>query len=156
MDPAQAVALAWMIVWIVALSVVDLRNRRLPDPMVATLLAGLVVLDAAAAVSGGRPGSLLWACVGALMYGGLLFTVRVPAPSGLGGGDVKLAVPLGWQIGFAAGSGFPTAVLTALVLACLFALVWQVLGRLRRHGWSQTLAFGPWMGAAAVMVVSIA
>jgi|TARA_B100000959_G_scaffold204135_1_gene213852 leader peptidase (prepilin peptidase)/N-methyltransferase len=154
-DQAQAVALAWMTVWIVALSIVDLRSRRLPDPMVATLLAGLVLLDAAAAVSGGRPGSLLWACVSALTYGGLLFTVRALAPSGLGGGDVKLAVPMGWQIGFAAGIGFPTAVLTALVLACLFALVWQVLGRLRGHGWPQTLAFGPWLGAAAVMVVSI-
>ena len=155
MDPAQAVALAWMTLWIVALSIVDLHGRRLPDPMVAILLMGLVFLDAAAAVSGGRPGSLLWACAGALAYGGLLFTVRELAPSGLGGGDVKLAVPLGWQIGFAAGGGFPTAVLTALVLACLFALVWQVLGRLRGHGWPQTLAFGPWLGAAAVIVVSI-
>lgn len=154
MDPAQAVALAWLTLWIVALSIVDLRSRRLPDPMVAILLVGLVLLDAAAAVSGGRPGSLLWACAGALAYGGLLFTVRELAPSGLGGGDVKLAVPLGWQIGFGAGGGFPTAVLTALVLACLFALVWQVLGRLRGHGWPQTLAFGPWLGAAAVIVVS--
>ena len=137
-----------------ALSVVDLRSRHLPDPMVATLLAGLIVLDAATALSGGRPESLLWACAGGLSYGGLLLMVKVLAPSGLGG-DVKLAVPLGWQIGFAGGTGFPTAVLMALLIACLSALVWQVMGRLRGHRWPQTLVFGPWLGAAAVLVVSI-
>ena len=103
-----------------ALSVVDLRSRHLPDPMVATLLAGLIVLDAATALSGGRPESLLWACAGGLSYGGLLLMVKVLAPSGLGG-DVKLAVPLGWQIGFAGGTGFPTAALMALLIACLSA-----------------------------------
>jgi len=35
MDPAPAVALVWMVAWFAALSAVDLRSRRLPDPMVA-------------------------------------------------------------------------------------------------------------------------
>ena len=156
MEPTEAVALAWLVAWLVALSVVDLRRRRLPDPMVATLLAGLVALDSAPTLSGGDPLSLLWACAGAVSYGGLLWIVYLFVPSGLGGGDVKLAVPLGWQIGFVAGTGLATAILTAHLVTCLLALVGQLVGRLLRGGWSATLAFGPSLGAGAVLVLVFA
>ena len=75
--------------------------------MVATLLAGLIVLDAATALSGGRPESLLWACAGALSYGGLLLMVKVLAPSGLGSCDVKLAAPWDGRSALPEEPGYP-------------------------------------------------
>ena len=67
--------------------------------MVLAALVGLVVIDTASAALDRRFVSPAWTGAGALLYGGLLLAVRMAAPAGLGGGDVKLGVPLGWQIG---------------------------------------------------------
>ena len=49
MSADQWAALLWLGCWLVALSVVDLRTRRLPDSMVLATLVGLVVIDTASA-----------------------------------------------------------------------------------------------------------
>ena len=92
-------AVAWLAAWSVPLSIVDLRTGRLPSPMVNRLLAGLVVLTLAGGLASGSMRPIVWSLVGAAAFGGLLLAVRGLAGDGLGGGDVRLAVPLGWFLG---------------------------------------------------------
>lgn len=81
--PAVAVA-----GWLVALSVYDLRFRRLPNMLT---LPGAVAILAVAALSGHGPGAL----AGALALTAIYVTVHLSAPGALGAGDVKLALGVG-------------------------------------------------------------
>ena len=65
MPADQWAALLWLGCWLVALSVVDLRTRRLPDSMVLATLVGLVVIDTASAALDRRFVSPAWADAGA-------------------------------------------------------------------------------------------
>ncbi len=120
MPADQWAALLWLGCWLVALSVVDLRTRRLPDSMVLTTLVGLVVIDTASAALDRR----------------------------FVGGDVKLGVPLGWQIGGVVG-GVLLVLLQASVLA-LVGCAMQAVVLCRRP---PPLAFGPWLGAGTLLVL---
>ena len=148
MPADQWAALLWLGCWLVALSVVDLRTRRLPDSMVLATLVGLVVIDTASAALDRRFVSPTWADAGALLNGGLLLAVRMAVSAGLGGGDVKLGVPLGWQIGGVVG-GVLLVLLQASVLALVGCAV-QAVVLCRRP---PPLAFGPWLGAGTLLVL---
>ncbi|MCE9515077.1 MAG: A24 family peptidase, partial [Mycobacterium sp.] len=88
MGVVWAVAGAAVLGWAVALSVVDLRERRLPNVLT---LSGAAVITAGAAVAGRGTAALL----GGLALSALYLVVHLAAPSGLGAGDVKLALALG-------------------------------------------------------------
>ena len=114
-------ATAWLACWSVALSVVDLRTGRLPTPMVLRLLLGLVALTLAGAVVAGTALPVAGALLGAATFGWLLLAVRLVAGDGLGGGDLRLTVPLGWLLGRSAAGwrdqvhGVALALLVAVV-----------------------------------------
>lgn len=105
-------ALIVLVVWCVAVVLVDERSRRIPDSLTLPALAGAV---AGALLS--DPPVLL----GGVAWAGLYLVGR-----GIGGGDVKLAVPLGIVAAAAGGIG---AVLLAVVVA---GAVTAVRGLLRR------------------------
>ena len=153
MPADQWAALLWLGCWLVALSVVDLRTRRLPDSMVLATLVGLVVIDTASAALDRRFVSPAWADAGALLNGGLLLAVRLAAPAGLGGGDVKLGVPLGWQIGWLSGGGVVGGVLLVLLQASVLALVGCAVQAVVLCRRPPPLAFGPWLGAGTLLVL---
>lgn len=92
-------AVAWLAAWTVPLSVADVRTGRLPAAMVNRLMVGLVALTLAAGLVSGSVRQVIWSFAGAATFGGLLLAVRSLAGDGLGGGDVRLAVPLGWFLG---------------------------------------------------------
>lgn len=89
--------------WASALSWWDIRERRLPD--VLTIPAGLL------SVTFFNWGGLLWP----VLY--LLVALR---GAGIGGGDIKLALPLGMLVGATAG---PLAVLMACGGAAVLTLL---------------------------------
>lgn len=74
--------------WFIALSVFDIRHRRLPN--VLTLPGALAILIVAAATGHG-PGALL----GAVTLFGVYAAVHLAAPAAMGAGDVKLAIGVG-------------------------------------------------------------
>lgn len=120
-----------VLVWMVALSVVDICERRLPN---ALTLPGAVVVVAVAAVCGrGLP-----AAVGAATLAGAYLVVHLVKPAAMGAGDVKLAIGLGALTG---AFGVDAWALAA-VGAPLLTAVWGLIGRLRSvpHGPSMCLA----------------
>ena len=83
-----SVVRAAVLVWLVALSVYDVRQRRLPNWL--TLPGAAAVLTAATLAGRGMP-----ALAGAAALGLLYLLVHAVAPSAMGAGDVKLALGVG-------------------------------------------------------------
>jgi leader peptidase (prepilin peptidase)/N-methyltransferase len=133
---------AVLLAWLAALSIYDITQRRLPNTLTVPG-AGVIVVGALAAGRG--PTALAGAAALTTVY----LVVHLVAPTGLGAGDVKLALGLGALTGsFGADVWF---------LAALGApLLTGAIGVLARLGWSATtVPHGPSMCAASVAAVGL-
>lgn len=140
-------------VWMAGLSAVDLDVRRLPDTWtLGGLGAGLLLLGwcSLAVDDGGR-----WVeAVGcALASGALHLLLAVVRPSGLGLGDVKLAMPLAALLGW---FGWPLAVVGAVGAFLVGVVVGVVVAVRTRTGRGATFPFGPSMMVSAWAVALLA
>ena len=132
-----------VIAWLTALSIYDIRERRLPNFL--TLPGAAAILGVAAVVGRGLP-ALAGAAALALLY----LVVHLLAPAAMGAGDVKLAVGVGALTG---AFGFHVWVLAALV-APLLTAVWAVVAVIRRTG--SAVPHGPAMCLASAAAVTLA
>lgn len=113
---------AAVLAWAVALSVIDLRQRRLPNVLT---LSGAAVITAGATVAGrGAP-----ALLGGLVLAALYLIVHLVAPSGMGAGDVKLALGLGALTGALGIDAWTLAALSAPLLTALAGVAAVLRGR---------------------------
>ena len=136
-----------------ALGVVDARTHRLPNALLfptAATAGGLLVL---AAVAGGDLAALLRAAVGAAALGLGYLLLHLLDRSGLGLGDVKLAVLLGAA---SAWYGWGTLAAAALLPFLVGGLVAVALLVARRANRRTALAFGPYMLVGAALAISAA
>ena len=141
---AVLLALGWLGA---ALAAVDLTSRRLPDALTVPALPVAVLL---VAPLGGGP--VLRGVAGAAVAAGAHAAVRCCAPGAVGGGDVKLAAPLGVVLAAASWAALPLAAALAAVLTAVVAAAGLAAGRLRSgdpvpHGPSMLLA--AWLVAFA-------
>ncbi|TRW84956.1 prepilin peptidase [Mycolicibacterium sp. 018/SC-01/001] len=127
--------------WLVALTVYDLRYRRLPNLL--TLPGGAAVV-VGAALSGRGVAALL----GALLLVAVYAAVHLAAPGALGAGDVKLAIGVGALTG---AFGMQAWALCA-VGASLITGTWGFARMLR--GLRSPVPHGPSMCLAAVVAVA--
>ncbi|MBE7339195.1 prepilin peptidase [Corynebacterium guaraldiae] len=115
--------------WGCALIVYDLRFKRLPN---------YLTLPAAAL-------SLCWFSLAGLLWLGLYVLVaRFSRAGSVGGGDLKLALPLGMVTAHAAGL---PGVALAMIGAALSTVLWGIITR------DKVPAHGPGMLFAAALVV---
>ncbi|MBC7270812.1 MAG: prepilin peptidase, partial [Streptomyces sp.] len=134
----------WLVVAPVAvlLALVDQRVQRLPDVLTLPLAAVTLVLLGVAAALPGDGGSWTTALLGALVLGGgylLLYRIN---PSGMGFGDVKLALGLGAALGW---YGWSVLFLGAFAGLCYGALYGLTLIALRRADRKSAIPLGPFM-----------
>ena len=133
----------------VALTLIDLDVRRLPDAIVLPSWAvGVVLLTLAALNPGGEPawGSLLRAGLAALAMGGSYFLIKFIYPAGMGLGDVKLAVLLGLYLGWIGWSAVLIGWFAGFLLGGVVGIALMLARRAERR---TQLPFGPWMLAGA-------
>jgi leader peptidase (prepilin peptidase)/N-methyltransferase len=143
-------AACWLAACAVPLACTDLAVQRLPDPLTGAAYAGTAVLLLAAAAVGGPWSALVRALLGGLALAGFYLLLMVISPSGMSLGDVKLAASLGtllawfsWRLLLAGGfAGF--------LLGGVFAAALLVS---RRAGRKQSIPFGPFMIAGAVLAL---
>lgn len=130
---------------------IDARTHLLPDALTLPLL-GLGVAANMLSPQGWR-GMLPALVAGGLAYAGLrllswMFERRRGA-EGMGQGDVKLVAMLSLWLGLAASFG-------ALFLACLIAIAAKLAQwPFRRDSWREEFAFGPAIGAAALLMLAL-
>ncbi len=148
----------WFIPFALAVAVIDLRTLIVPTALVWPGTVVLAVVSVAAAGASGEWGRLLAALVGVAVVAGPLFLVWFAIPSGMGFGDVRLAVPVGWLVGFYAG----TRPLAAAVLGGFTLLGASILGlvigvvALGARGRGAKVPFGPSFVLAAYGVALLA
>lgn len=129
--------------WAGALSIYDIRQRRLPNWL--TLPGAAVVL--VVAVAAGRE---LPAVLGAAALAGVYLLVHLMSPAAMGAGDVKLALGLGALTGC---FGVDVWLLAALGAPLLTA----VAGIIARLAWSATtVPHGPSMCVASAAALGLA
>ncbi|NOW02073.1 prepilin peptidase [Isoptericola chiayiensis] len=137
----------------VPLYVIDLRTHRLPDVISLPMTGAVAVLLATAGLASGDLQALWRSMLGGAALGAAYLLLHVVNPSGLGFGDVKLALPLGMVT---AWFGWPvlwgTAVLPFLI-GGVVGLALIVTGRATRK---TAIAFGPFMLAGAAVALTAA
>lgn len=143
----QVVLWAWFGAWAVALSVVDLREHRLPNRMVATALTGCVALTVMLSVAISDGGVLLRA-MGASVVAVAAFGVA-HVVGGMGMGDVKYAAVTGWALGTIGWSAVWWGHVLGFVAAGVVVMAGSVLGRMHRRS---AVPFGPFMGLGSLVV----
>ena len=134
---------AAVVAWAVALSVIDLTRRRLPNILT---LPGAAAILIGCALFGRGPAALL----GAVALGTVYLAVHLVDPAGMGGGDVKLAVGLGALTG---ALGTPVWLLAALGAPLLTAVA-GTIAALRARG--RGIPHGPSMCAASLLAAALA
>ncbi len=130
----------------VALTLIDLDTRRLPDAIVLPSYVVLAVLFTAACLAGSSWDALVRAALGGAALFAFYLLLRLVRPGGMGGGDVKLAGVLGAALGWVGWGALAVGAFAAFVLGGLFAVALMARGRAGRRS---SIPFGPWMIAGA-------
>lgn len=130
----------------VALALIDLDTKKLPNKIVLpSYLVGGVLL-AVSAVLTGDLGAFGRALIGMAALWGFYFLLSVFSRGGMGYGDVKLAGVLGLYLGYLGWSELIVGAFAAFLLGGLFSIGLLVA---RRVGRKSGIPFGPWMLAGA-------
>lgn len=126
----------------IALALIDLDTKRLPNVLVApALVVGIVLLGAAALVRGDLA-SLAGAAIGGAGLFAMYLILALVSRGGMGMGDVKLAAVLGLYLGFLGWGNLLVGAFAAFVFGGVFGLVLMLV---RRAGRKTAIPFGPWM-----------
>ncbi|MGP3953768.1 prepilin peptidase [Streptomyces sp. 7N604] len=142
----------WLLLvpFLLVLALVDRAVHRLPDVLTLTLPGAAAALLGAAAPLPGHAGSWAGALLGGLGLGGAYLVLFLIHPSGMGFGDVKLALTLGVALGW---YGWPVLFAGAFASFLLGALYGAGLLLTRRAGRKAALPFGPFMISGALLGV---
>ncbi|MEU8650847.1 A24 family peptidase [Streptomyces sp. NPDC048737] len=130
----------------VLLAAVDLRVRRLPDPLTLPLAAAALALLGVAALLPEHAGDWTTALLGSLALGAGYLVLHLVNPGGMGFGDVKLALGAGAVLGW---YGWATVMLGTLAGFLSGALYGGVLLLAGRAGRRTAIPFGPFLIAGA-------
>ncbi|MFJ6460296.1 prepilin peptidase [Streptomyces sp. NPDC091387] len=136
----------------VLLAAIDRRVHRLPDQLTLPAAGAAAVLLGIAVLLPEHGGSWLTALLGGVALGGFYFLLFLINPSGMGFGDVKLALSLGvalgwygWAVVFAGGfAGF--------LFGAVYGLALMIT---RRAGRKTGIPFGPFMIAGALLGILV-
>ena len=150
---AALIPVLWLIPAGVAIGVIDFNTLIVPTKLVWPTFAGsvLIAVGISAYESSWRP--LLGAVIGVAVMAGPLFALWWVLYTKMGLGDVRLAVLLGWNIGYAAMSVSDRPVSTVfltLAAVTLAAALGIVLGIVLQAGFGTKVPFGPPLLAGAL------
>lgn len=149
-DPWRAVLLAPFAGLMVAISVIDVRHRRIPN----RLIYPAFVIAAAVIIVGDLAGGgldALDAGIGLVAYGLGLMIIALISPKGMGMGDVKLA----GLIGMVLGSIGLDLVAVAAGMGILLGGAGAIVALLTGKGRKSAIPFGPFLAAGAVIAIFV-
>lgn len=133
-----------------ALALIDLDVKRLPDVLTLPSYAVAGVLLGLASLSHGH--SLLRALLGALAMFALYFGLWFAYPAGMGFGDVKLSGVLGMYTAWLGWDVWAAGLLIGFFLGGFFGIG---LILLKKAGRKTAVPFGPFMLAGALIAVLV-
>jgi leader peptidase (prepilin peptidase)/N-methyltransferase len=134
----------------VALAMIDIDVRRLPNAIVLPSYPVAAALLTLAAVVDGSWGDLLRAGLGMVALYAFYFLLALVYPAGMGFGDVKLAGVLGLYLGWL---GWAEVVAGGFLGFLFGGVVGGALVLVRRAGRKSMIPFGPFMLAGALVAI---
>lgn len=134
----------------VALTVIDLQVRRLPNAIVLPSYPVLAVLLAASAAVEGDWWAFLRALLGGAVLFAFFFALAFFYPAGMGFGDVKLAGIVGGVLAYLSWSAL---VIGAFVGFLIGAVAGLTLMAIKRAGRKTAIPFGPSMITGALVAI---
>ena len=136
----------------VALALIDLDTRRLPDVLTLPSYPVAGALLAAAAVMDDRGDDFLRAVVGGAIAFGLYFALWFAYPAGMGFGDVKLSGVLGLYLGFLGYGELAVGIFLGFMLGAVVGVIIMGVGR---GGRKTAVPFGPFMLAGTLLGILV-
>ena len=146
-----AVMMALFFMVLLAVAVIDVGHKIVPNRIVYPALVGFALLVVIGSVVGPRL-DLVAAGLGFLAYGGALFLVAMVSPGGMGMGDVKLAALIGLVLGALGLRYVAVAAGVAILAGGLGALGLLLFTRASRK---KAIPFGPYLAAGAVVAAFV-
>ncbi|MEZ0449648.1 prepilin peptidase [Cellulomonas sp. ICMP 17802] len=148
-------ALLYLVAISVALALIDLDTKRLPNAIVLpSYPVAFALLTLASWNPGGTPdwAALVRALIGAAVLYAIYLVTVVVYPAGMGFGDVKLAGVLGLYLGWFGWGALFVGWFSAFLFGGIFSVALLFSGRAGRKS---GIPFGPWMllGAAVGIVL---
>ncbi len=142
----------------VAISVIDLRTMIVPTRIVWPAFGLVVALSVIGSGIESEWGWLLTALVGLAALAGPLFVLWFLLPSGMGFGDVRLAVILGWTVGFYGGTELVAGVILSVLVLLSASVIGLVVGMvaLGARGRKAKVPWGPSLFAASILGIACA
>ena len=126
----------------IALAMIDLDTRRLPNAIVLPSYGVALALLGVAAVAEQQVPVLGRACAGGVVAFGIYFLLALIYPAGMGFGDVKLAGVLGIYLGWVGWPSLAVGIFSAFLIG---AIVGLGLMAVRSGGRKTAVPFGPFM-----------
>jgi leader peptidase (prepilin peptidase)/N-methyltransferase len=136
----------------IALAVIDIDHKRLPNKIVLPSYPVLAVLLTIAAAAEGDWWALARAAIGGAALFSLYFVIAFIYPAGMGFGDVKLAGVLGGALGFLSWSTLAVGAFLGFVLGAVGGVFVLATGRGTRKS---AIPFGPYMIGGALLAIFI-
>jgi len=136
----------------VALALIDLDTKRLPNVLTLPSYVVGTVLLGAAALADGEPRLIVRALSGMAVMYGFYFLLAFIYPAGMGFGDVKLAGVLGLYLGWLGWGEVVVGTFLGFLLGGLFAVVTLALGKTSRK---TAVPYGPFMVAGTFLAVFV-
>jgi leader peptidase (prepilin peptidase)/N-methyltransferase len=137
----------------VALALIDLELRRLPNAITFPSYPVLAVLLTASAAWQHDWWSLARAGIGAVALFGFYLLLVLLYPAGMGWGDVKLAGVLGGVLAYLSWSALLVGAFGGFLLGAVVGVAVMATGR---GGRKTALPFGPFMIAGALLAIFLA
>ncbi len=150
--PAAIPAFLWFVAVGVALALIDLDVRRLPDAITLPAYPVLALLLVLAAVLGDDLGALARAAVGAAASFAFYYVLAIAKPGAMGFGDVKAAGLIGAALAFVS---YPVLLVGTGAAFVLGAGVGITAILARRAGRGSAVPFAPFMVAGALVAVFV-
>jgi leader peptidase (prepilin peptidase) / N-methyltransferase len=145
-------AFLWFAAVGIALALIDLEARRLPDSITLPAYPVLGALLIVAALVDGHVDALLRAGLGALASFALYYLLAAARPGGMGWGDVKTAGIIGGMLGFIS---WPVLLVGTAAAFAFGATVGIASILARRANRASAVPFGPFMVAGALAAVFV-
>jgi leader peptidase (prepilin peptidase) / N-methyltransferase len=134
---------------LVLVSFIDLDTLRIPDRLTFPSLVIAVPTCVLIAVSTNQTNTLVGAAVGAVAFFGILLLFNLVYPAGMGFGDVKLGLLLGWFLGWVS----PFLVVHALLVASLLGTIVGVAVIVITRDRKTAFPFGPMLCAGTLIAL---
>jgi leader peptidase (prepilin peptidase)/N-methyltransferase len=133
-----------------ALALIDVDCKRLPDALTLPSYPVAAVLLGIAALAGSSSGSLGRALLGGLAMFALYFALCFAYPAGMGFGDVKLSGVLGLCTAWLGWGAWAVGLFSGFLFGALFGIALIVA---RRGGRKTAVPFGPFMLLGVLLAV---